>query len=54
MTLFHKKTNDRFEDLEADEIDVEGPVIIAGIGRFGQIVNRLVQGYWLQNRCFRS
>jgi CPA2 family monovalent cation:H+ antiporter-2 len=27
----------------ADEIDHEGPVIIAGIGRFGQMVNRLVQ-----------
>ncbi|SDI54029.1 cation:proton antiporter [Lutimaribacter saemankumensis] len=27
----------------ADEIDEQGPVIIAGIGRFGQIVNRLVQ-----------
>ncbi|MFT5787118.1 MAG: CPA2 family monovalent cation:H+ antiporter-2, partial [Ascidiaceihabitans sp.] len=27
----------------ADEIDSEGPVIIAGIGRFGQIVNRLVK-----------
>ena len=27
----------------ADEIDQHGPVIIAGIGRFGQIVNRLVQ-----------
>jgi CPA2 family monovalent cation:H+ antiporter-2 len=26
-----------------DEIDKEGPVIIAGVGRFGQIVNRLVQ-----------
>jgi CPA2 family monovalent cation:H+ antiporter-2 len=26
-----------------DEIDQEGPVIIVGIGRFGQIVNRLVQ-----------
>jgi CPA2 family monovalent cation:H+ antiporter-2 len=26
-----------------DEIDASGPVIIAGIGRFGQIVNRLVQ-----------
>jgi CPA2 family monovalent cation:H+ antiporter-2 len=26
-----------------DEIDHEGPVIIAGIGRFGQMVNRLVQ-----------
>ncbi|MDK3073027.1 monovalent cation:proton antiporter-2 (CPA2) family protein [Sedimentitalea sp. JM2-8] len=28
---------------EADAIDEQGPVIIAGIGRFGQIVNRLVQ-----------
>ncbi|MGD9865513.1 MAG: monovalent cation:proton antiporter-2 (CPA2) family protein [Pseudodonghicola sp.] len=28
---------------EPDEIDEEGPVIIAGIGRFGQIVNRLVR-----------
>ena len=27
----------------ADEIDEQGTVIIAGIGRFGQIVNRLVQ-----------
>ncbi|SFD46049.1 Kef-type potassium/proton antiporter, CPA2 family (TC 2.A.37.1) [Sulfitobacter brevis] len=26
-----------------DEIDEEGPVIIAGVGRFGQIVNRIVQ-----------
>ena len=30
-------------DHEPDEIDHEGPVIIAGIGRFGQIVNRLVR-----------
>jgi CPA2 family monovalent cation:H+ antiporter-2 len=28
---------------EPDTIDEEGPVIIAGIGRFGQIVNRLVR-----------
>lgn len=28
---------------DEDEIDEQGPVIIAGIGRFGQIVNRLVQ-----------
>jgi CPA2 family monovalent cation:H+ antiporter-2 len=26
-----------------DEIDEQGPVIIAGIGRFGQVVNRMVQ-----------
>ncbi len=31
-------------EVEADEIDEDGPVIIAGIGRFGQIVNRLLQG----------
>lgn len=31
-------------EIEADEIDEDGPVIIAGIGRFGQIVNRLLQG----------
>lgn len=31
------------EQREADDIDDEGPVIIAGIGRFGQIVNRLAQ-----------
>ncbi|TKZ19266.1 potassium transporter [Shimia litoralis] len=30
-------------DQAADEIDDQGPVIIAGIGRFGQIVNRLVR-----------
>ena len=29
---------------QADTIDDEGPVIIAGIGRFGQVVNRLAQG----------
>ncbi len=31
------------EDEEHDEVDERGTVIIAGIGRFGQIVNRLVQ-----------
>ena len=31
------------ETQEADEVDAQGTVIIAGIGRFGQIVNRLVQ-----------
>ncbi|NDV01971.1 monovalent cation:proton antiporter-2 (CPA2) family protein [Pseudoroseicyclus tamaricis] len=28
---------------EPDEVEDEGPVIIAGIGRFGQVVNRLVR-----------
>ncbi|CUH53295.1 monovalent cation:proton antiporter-2 (CPA2) family protein [Shimia marina] len=31
------------EKREPDKIDKQGPVIIAGIGRFGQIVNRLVR-----------
>ncbi|WP_299283041.1 cation:proton antiporter [uncultured Tateyamaria sp.] len=39
-----QRMSDATADVEADEIDEEGPVIIAGIGRFGQIVNRLLQG----------
>ena len=31
------------EEAEHDEVDESGAVIIAGIGRFGQIVNRLVE-----------
>ncbi len=31
------------DDTEHDEVDEQGTVIIAGIGRFGQIVNRLVR-----------
>ncbi|MEL6684642.1 MAG: cation:proton antiporter [Pseudomonadota bacterium] len=31
------------DEVEHDEVDETGTVIIAGIGRFGQIVNRLVQ-----------
>ncbi|MBT8476150.1 MAG: cation:proton antiporter, partial [Alphaproteobacteria bacterium] len=31
------------DEQEPDEIDEQQPVIIAGIGRFGQVVNRLVQ-----------
>jgi CPA2 family monovalent cation:H+ antiporter-2 len=34
---------DKVEPRKADEIDETGTVIIAGVGRFGQIVNRLVQ-----------
>ncbi|MBB94595.1 MAG: potassium transporter [Rhodobacteraceae bacterium] len=34
--------------IEPDPINIEGPVIIAGIGRFGQIVNRLVQASGIQ------
>lgn len=39
--LFSRQTDDA--DHPADEIDAQGTVIIAGIGRFGQVVNRLVQ-----------
>lgn len=41
--MISRSMKDTATDHEADEIDEEGPVIIAGIGRFGQIVNRLVQ-----------
>ena len=37
------RMSDDSHDHDADEIDDQGAVIIAGIGRFGQIVNRLVQ-----------
>ena len=38
-----KRMRDNGPSFKPDEINEEGPVIIAGIGRFGQIVNRLVQ-----------
>ncbi len=41
--LLSKRMKDRGPVQEPDEIDEQGPVIIAGIGRFGQIVNRLVR-----------
>ena len=41
--VINRRMDDSPPEHEADEIDEEGPVIIAGIGRFGQIVNRLVQ-----------
>ena len=41
--VISRRIKDTSETHEPDEIDEEGPVIIAGIGRFGQIVNRLVQ-----------
>lgn len=47
LFLLYEWLAHRLEDavipLEADTIDSTGPVIIAGIGRFGQIVNRLVR-----------
>jgi len=41
--MLSKRASGTNESAPDDEIDVQGPVIIAGIGRFGQIVNRLVQ-----------
>ncbi|WP_419739802.1 monovalent cation:proton antiporter-2 (CPA2) family protein [Ruegeria sp.] len=41
--LLSRKMADTSAAPEPDEIDEKGPVIIAGIGRFGQIVNRLVR-----------
>lgn len=38
-----KRLADSEDSHETDEIDDQGTVIIAGIGRFGQIVNRLVR-----------
>ena len=36
-------SRDDSDQREPDKIDHQGPVIIAGIGRFGQVVNRLVR-----------
>ncbi|MAY46541.1 MAG: potassium transporter, partial [Rhodobacteraceae bacterium] len=41
--LLSRRMTDPKAAMEPDPIDVQGPVIIAGTGRFGQIVNRLVQ-----------
>jgi CPA2 family monovalent cation:H+ antiporter-2 len=43
-----KRMEDHHGPITPDEIDEEGPIIIAGIGRFGQIVNRLVQASGFQ------
>jgi CPA2 family monovalent cation:H+ antiporter-2 len=41
--VLSKRMKDTDRQQEHDHIDEQGTVIIAGIGRFGQIVNRLVQ-----------
>ncbi len=38
-----RRIRENTPQVEPDTIDEQGPVIIAGIGRFGQIVNRLVR-----------
>lgn len=37
-----KRQDDSGQTREADEIDDQHPVIIAGVGRFGQVVNRML------------
>ncbi len=37
-----KRMKEESEAHEADEIDEQQPIIIAGVGRFGQVVNRMV------------
>ncbi|MEM7318734.1 MAG: cation:proton antiporter, partial [Pseudomonadota bacterium] len=41
--ILEKRISDLTPDYAPDQIDEQGPIIIAGIGRFGQIVNRLVR-----------
>lgn len=46
LFILYERLSKRMGDVEEtahDEVDEQGTVIIAGIGRFGQIVNRLVQ-----------
>ncbi|RZV48961.1 MAG: potassium transporter, partial [Sphingomonadaceae bacterium] len=38
-----KRLHEAEEDIEHDEIDEQQPIIIAGVGRFGQVINRLLQ-----------
>lgn len=41
--FLHKRFESTKQANEPDQIDKQGAVIIAGVGRFGQIVNRLVE-----------
>jgi CPA2 family monovalent cation:H+ antiporter-2 len=38
-----RRQGETVDELPADEIDQQHPVIIAGVGRFGQVVNRMLQ-----------
>lgn len=46
--VISKRMEETHGPIEPDDIDEDGPVIIAGIGRFGQIVNRLIQASGFQ------
>ena len=41
--VLSRRVSETVADEPEDEVDAGGPVIIAGIGRFGQIVNRMVR-----------
>jgi CPA2 family monovalent cation:H+ antiporter-2 len=41
--MLQRVNHDTKTEHDPDTVDTQGPVIIAGIGRFGQIVNRLVR-----------
>ncbi|MBN9887336.1 monovalent cation:proton antiporter-2 (CPA2) family protein [Salipiger abyssi] len=47
LFILYDKASRRIDEARdaqpADKVEADGPIIIAGIGRFGQIVNRLVQ-----------
>jgi CPA2 family monovalent cation:H+ antiporter-2 len=46
--LLSRRMQDKDPEHQEDAIDDQGPVILAGIGRFGQIVNRLVRASGVQ------
>ncbi len=43
-----KRHRNTAENHEADEIDNQGPIIIVGVGRFGQVINRMTHMSGLQ------
>ncbi len=45
---FLSSSEDKDKDREADQIDEKGSIIIAGHGRFGGIINRMVRGLGYQ------
>ena len=46
LFILHEKLADRFADVEKiahdEDVTHTGPVLVAGVGRFGQVINRLV------------
>lgn len=40
--MLARRLGDEADPLKADEIDDQQPIIIAGVGRFGQVINRMV------------